>query len=176
MKEMYLPPLPFESSYLPRVRRRPMKQRFKTRIMLPMSTRCNTCGNHICRGTKFNSRKEEVVGETYLGNRRFRFYFTCTHCSAVLAIKTQPQHPDCVVESGATMVMENGQRKREAEEMGDFMNSKREIDILPALDEINSMKKSKDFVRRVEDEDSEDAEDLTRPCVSNDESLNSALK
>lgn len=60
--------------------------------------------------------------------------------------------------------------------MGDFMNSKREIDILPALDEINSMKKSKDFVRRVEDEDSEDAEDLTRPCVSNDESLNSALK
>ncbi|KAK3432610.1 hypothetical protein EUGRSUZ_D00119 [Eucalyptus grandis] len=116
-----------------------MKQPVKVRIMLPMSIRCNTCGNHICQGTKFNSRKEEVVGETYLGNQRFRFYFTCTNCSAVLAIKTQPQHPDCEVESGATRVVENGQRKREAEEMGDV---NREIDILPALDDMNSMKEN----------------------------------
>ncbi|XP_010042198.2 splicing factor YJU2-like isoform X2 [Eucalyptus grandis] len=140
-----LPELHFESSYLPRVRRRPMKQPVKVRIMLPMSIRCNTCGSHICQGTKFKSRKEEVVGETYLGNQRFRFYFTCTNCSAVLAIKTQPQHPDCEVESGATRVVENGQRKREAEEMGDVMKSRtydlnREIDSLPPLDDMNSMK------------------------------------
>ncbi|KAL3741314.1 hypothetical protein ACJRO7_016877 [Eucalyptus globulus] len=112
MKEMYPPELHFESSYLPRVRRRPMKQPAKVRIMLPMSIRCNTCGNHISRGTTFNSRKEEVVGETYLGNQRFRFYFQCTECSAELAIKTQPQAPDCVVESGATRVVEDEKRRR----------------------------------------------------------------
>ncbi|KAL3741325.1 hypothetical protein ACJRO7_016888 [Eucalyptus globulus] len=120
MKEMYPPELHFESSYLPRVRRRPMKQPAKVRIMLPMSIRCNTCGNHISRGTTFNSRKEEVVGETYLGNQRFRFYFQCTECSAELAIKTQPQAPDCVVESGATRVVEDEKRRREADdEIGD---------------------------------------------------------
>ncbi|XP_039167428.1 splicing factor YJU2-like [Eucalyptus grandis] len=131
MKEMYPPELHFESSYLPRVRRRPMKQPAKVRIMLPMSIRCNTCGNHISRGTTFNSRKEEVVGETYLGNQRFRFYFQCTECSAELAIKTQPQAPDCVVESGATrvqdsalpsfLVVEDEKRREADDEMGDVM-------------------------------------------------------
>ncbi|KAL3725633.1 hypothetical protein ACJRO7_030635, partial [Eucalyptus globulus] len=122
MKEMYPLPLPFESSYLPRVRRRPMKQPIKVRIMLPMSIRCNTCWNHICQGTEFNPRKEKVVGETYLGNQTFRFYFQCTECSAELAIKTQPQAPDCVVESGATRVVEVEKRRREAaDETSDVM-------------------------------------------------------
>ncbi|KAF8035995.1 hypothetical protein BT93_C1883 [Corymbia citriodora subsp. variegata] len=81
--------------------------------------------------SRFTSRKEEVVGETYLGNQRFRFYFKCTKCSAVLAIKTQPQHPDCVVELGATRVTE-------ADDMGHVRkslqsstsDSKRGLDIL----------------------------------------------
>ncbi|KAL3741300.1 hypothetical protein ACJRO7_016865 [Eucalyptus globulus] len=166
---------------LPGVRRRPMKRQVKVRIMLPMSIRCNTCGNHICRGTKFSSRKEEAVGVTYLGIQRFRFYFECSKCYAELTIKAYPRDPDCMVESEATRVVENGKRKRDAEEMGDVMkstssDSKREIDILPALDDMDSMKKSKDFIHRVKDEDSEDVEDLIRPCARNDESLNSALK
>ncbi|XP_039167013.1 splicing factor YJU2-like [Eucalyptus grandis] len=134
---------------LPGVRRRPMKRQVKVRIMLPMSIRCNTCGNHICRGTKFSSRKEEAVGVTYLGIQRFRFYFECSKCYAELTIKAYPRDPDCMVESEATRVedsvVENGKRKRDAEEMGDVMkstssDSKREIDILPALDDMDSMK------------------------------------
>ncbi|KAF8042332.1 hypothetical protein BT93_A0832 [Corymbia citriodora subsp. variegata] len=97
---MYPALLANESSHLPRVRSRFLKRSYKVRIMLPMSIRCDACGNHICQGTKFTSMKEEVVGETYLGNQRFRFYFRCTNCSAVLAIKSQPQHPDCVVSQG----------------------------------------------------------------------------
>lgn len=228
----YYPP-DFDPSKLPRARR-PKNQQIKVRMMLPMSIRCNTCGNYIYKGTKFNSRKEDVIGETYLGIQIFRFYFKCTKCSAELAMKTDPQNSDYVVESGATRnfepwreqdeVVENEKRKREAEEMGDAMkslenrtlDSKREMDILAALDEMKSMRSrhatvsvdamlealqrtsaakekkleeedealiksivfhtSKDFVRRIEVEDSEDEEDLSSPSAGNDESVNRTVK
>ena len=32
-------------------------------LMLPMSVQCNTCGNNIYKGTRFNSRIEDVIGE-----------------------------------------------------------------------------------------------------------------
>ncbi|KAG7977297.1 hypothetical protein I3843_05G024800 [Carya illinoinensis] len=152
----YYPP-DFDPSKLPRVRR-PKNQQMKVRMMLPMSIRCNTCGNYIYKGTKFNSCKEDVIGETYLGIQIFRFYFKCTKCSAELAMKTDPKNSDYVVESGATRnfepwreedeVTEMERQKRDAEEMGDAMkslenrtlDSKREMDILAALDEMKSMK------------------------------------
>ncbi|KAG6710890.1 hypothetical protein I3842_05G025800 [Carya illinoinensis] len=152
----YYPP-DFDPSKLPRVRR-PKNQQMKVRMMLPMSIRCNTCGNYIYKGTKFNSSKEDVIGETYLGIQIFRFYFKCTKCSAELAMKTDPKNSDYVVESGATRnfepwreedeVTEMERQKRDAEEMGDAMkslenrtlDSKREMDILAALDEMKSMK------------------------------------
>ncbi|XP_027340190.1 YJU2 splicing factor homolog [Abrus precatorius] len=152
----YYPP-DFDPSKLPRARR-PKNQQIKVRMMLPMSIRCNTCGNYIYKGTKFNSRKEDVIGETYLGIQIFRFYFKCTKCSAELTMKTDPQNSDYVVESGATRNFEpwraedeeadKMKQKREAEEMGDAMkslenrtlDSKREMDILAALDEMKSMK------------------------------------
>jgi hypothetical protein len=68
--------------------------------MLPMTVMCNTCGNYIVKGTKFNSRKEDVIGEDYLGITIFRFYFRCTRCSAEIAMKTDPKNSDYVVETG----------------------------------------------------------------------------
>ncbi|CAH2037231.1 unnamed protein product [Thlaspi arvense] len=152
----YYPP-DFDPSKLPRLRR-PKNQQIKVRMMLPMSVRCGTCGNYIYKGTKFNSRKEDVIGETYLGIQIFRFYFKCTKCSAELTMKTDPQNSDYIVESGASRNYEpwraedeevdKEQQKRDAEEMGDAMkslenrtlDSKREMDIIAALDEMKSMK------------------------------------
>ncbi|KAL8510645.1 hypothetical protein ACS0TY_017456 [Phlomoides rotata] len=96
--------------------------------------------------------------QTYLGIQIFRFYFKCTKCSAEITFKTDPQNSDYIVESGASRnfepwraedeVLDEEQKKRNAEEMGDAMkslenrtlDSKREMDILAALDEMKSMK------------------------------------
>lgn len=152
----YYPP-DFDPAKIPR-RKQPKNQQMTVRMMLPMSVRCSTCGNYIYKGTKFNSRKEDAVGENYLGIQIFRFYFKCTRCSAEIAYKTDPKNSDYVVESGATRnfepwrgqdeEIEKEKHKREAEEMGDAMkslenrtlDSKREMDILAALDEMKSMK------------------------------------
>lgn len=152
----YYPP-DFDPAKIPRRKQLP-NQQMKVRMMLPMSVRCSTCGNYIYKGTKFNSRKEDAVGENYLGIQIFRFYFKCTKCSAEIAYKTDPKNSDYVVESGATRnfepwrgkdeELEKERHKREAEEMGDAMkslenrtlDSKREMDILAALDEMKSMK------------------------------------
>lgn len=215
----YYPP-DFDPAKIPR-RRQLKNQQMKVRMMLPMSIRCATCGSYIYKGTKFNSRKEDVIGETYLGIQIFRFYFKCTKCSAELTIKTDPQNSDYVVESGASRnfepwrgeeeAVENEKKKRDAEELGDAMksaenkalDSKQDIDILAALEEMRSMKSrhatvsydvlletlkrsayekekkvmeeldaaddeiiksiafhgSKDFVRRINDEEDEDLDD-----------------
>ncbi|KAL3741339.1 hypothetical protein ACJRO7_016902 [Eucalyptus globulus] len=196
-------------------------------MMLPMSIRCNTCGNYINKGTKFNSRKEDVVGEMDLGIRILRFYFKCTLCSAKLTIKTDPRNSDYLMESGATRTfkpwrlqdeaVEGEKRKRETAEMhylikyleNETLDSKREMDTLAALHEMQSdsgratvsidtmlqglqrtsaakeedevltksivFHTSKDFVCRIEDEDSEDEENLIQPSAS-DESLNTLKK
>ena len=149
-------------------------------MMLPMSIRCNTCGNFIYKGaplrvggvlrclhvfcdtppsagTKFNSRKEDAVGEEYLGIMVYRFYFKCPRCSAELVMKTDPKNSDYVVEAGASRnyepwkdadaQVEAAVKQKEEEESGDAMKaleartaaSKREIDINNALDELRSM-------------------------------------
>ncbi|KAM3707796.1 hypothetical protein ACJW30_02G051500 [Castanea mollissima] len=159
----YIPP-DFDPSKLARVQK-PKNDQIKVRMMLPMSIRCKTCGNYIYKGTKFNSRKENVMGETYLGIQIFRFYFKCTTCSSEITMKTDPQNSDYVVESGATRnfepwreedhdLVETEKRKREAEEMGDAMkglenkalDSKREMEIDAGLCEMKSMKSRRESV------------------------------
>jgi len=126
--------------------------------MLPMSICCNICGEYLYKGKKFNSRKETVVGEEYLGVKIFRFYVKCTRCSSELTIKTDPRNSDYVCEMGASRnfepwrennkLVEEAKQKRKKEEEGDAMkalenrtvDSKKEMDILDALDELRSLK------------------------------------
>ncbi|KAK9674537.1 hypothetical protein RND81_12G239300 [Saponaria officinalis] len=191
----YYPP-DFDPSKIPR-RKQPKNKQMTVRMMLPMSIRCNTCGNYIYKGTKFNSRKEDAVGENYLGIQIVRFYFKCTKCSAELTMKTDPKNSDYTVEAGASRNFEpwrdkveeldKEKKKREAEEMGDAMkslenrtlDSKREMDIMSALDEMKSMK-SRHATVSVDDmlkalqrtgEDEEEDPDLEQKLDEADEAL-----
>ncbi|KAI8016694.1 Splicing factor YJU2 [Camellia lanceoleosa] len=98
----------------------PKRRQMKVRMMLPMSIRCGTCGNYIYKGTKFNSRMEDVIGEVtcfniwLIVNLLGRFYFKCTKCSAKLTIKTDPQNSDYVVESDASRNFEPWRAEDEA--------------------------------------------------------------
>ncbi|KAK0603282.1 hypothetical protein LWI29_003366 [Acer saccharum] len=153
----------FDPSKLPRIRREGYNnhRQMKVRIMLPMTVRCNCCGNFIYRGTKFNSRKEDVIGGNYLGCIKvFRFYFKCNSCSSELVIKTNPQNSDYVVESGATRNFEPWRAAAEVEEeeeedkeksnaaMNKALENRKETANLVALHEIKSINSRHEFVKR----------------------------
>merc|ERR1712147_547925 len=53
------------------------------------------------RGKKFNSRKEDVIGDDYLGIKKYRFYIKCCVCNNEIAFKTDPKNQDYVCESGS---------------------------------------------------------------------------
>ncbi|KAJ3111817.1 hypothetical protein HDU96_005329 [Phlyctochytrium bullatum] len=124
--------------------------------MTPFSMRCNSCGEYVYKGKKFNARKERVNGETYLGIQIFRFYIRCPKCSAEITFKTDPKNADYVAELGAQRNFEPWREERDADEElkaerekeeennpmkaleNRTMDSKREMDILDALDEIRT--------------------------------------
>jgi len=151
----YYPP-DFDPAKIPRGRK-PKNNQVTVRMMLPMSVRCNTCGEYLYKGKKFNSKKETVSGEEYLGVRIFRFYMKCTNCSAEFTIKTDPEHSDYIAEMNCSRnfepwrenekLIEEVKKAREREEEGDAMkalenrtmDSKIEMDIIEALDEIRSL-------------------------------------
>ena len=70
------------------------------------------------QGRKFNSKKENVIGEhgTYLGIQRFRFYIKCTACSQPVSFLTDPKNADYEMESGATRNYELSKDKKDSEE------------------------------------------------------------
>lgn len=150
----YIPP-DFDPSIIPRTKRDKNKL-VEVRTMLPFSMRCLTCGEYMYRGKKFNSKKEDS-GETYLGIRILRFYIKCSFCSAEIAFKTDPKNADYTMESGATRNFELWRENetveaevstaREEEEKVDAMkalenrtvDSRLEMDVLDALDEIKAI-------------------------------------
>ncbi|CAE7061925.1 unnamed protein product [Rhizoctonia solani] len=150
----YYPP-DFDPSKIPR-RSGPKNSQQVVRLMAPFSMRCNTCGEFIYKGKKFNARKETVDGETYYGIRIFRFYIKCTLCSAEITFKTDPKNTDYVAEHGAqrnfepwreeSAVEEEDRLARLEEEENNPMkalenrtvDSKREMDILDALQDIRA--------------------------------------
>ena len=62
--------------------------------MAPFNMRCKTCGEYIYRGKKFNARKEDVIGQLYLGIQIYRFYIKCTKCLAEITFLTDPENQD----------------------------------------------------------------------------------
>lgn len=139
----------FDPKKIPRLKK-PKNQQKKIRFMLPISVRCNTCGNYMSEGTKFNCREEDVINETYLGIKIHRFYIKCTKCLAEVTIKTNPKKHSYIVESGATCLYNGLDEKEKKHEETDenaleslekrSVVSKREIDVMAALDEVKSMK------------------------------------
>lgn len=95
----YYPP-DFDPSKLPRAKRSKNRQ-FTIRLMAPCNMRCKTCGEYIYKGKKFNARKEDVIGETYLSMQIYRFYIKCTKCLREITFRTDPANSDYQLEEGA---------------------------------------------------------------------------
>jgi len=161
----YFPP-DFDPSLIPK-RKCFYDEQVKVRVMLPMTVQCLTCGEYIYRGKKFNARKEKVKNEDYLGIMIFRFYVHCTACSAEIVFKTDPKNSDYTVEAGAQRNFEPWKQKDAIKAQlekegriskGDAMkelenktvDSKREMDILDALEEIKEIN-SRNAARSIEE-------------------------
>jgi hypothetical protein len=152
----YIPP-DFDPSLLEGKVKRDRTKMMEIRMMLPFSLRCNTCGEYMYQGKKFNSKKEDLNNERYMGIRKIRFYIKCSSCSAEITFKTDPKNADYECESGASrnfemwrsnaVTSEEDAKAREAEEANDAMkalenktmDNKMEMDVLDALDEIKAI-------------------------------------
>eukprot|EP00632_Arachnochrysis_sp_CCMP2950_P014948 CAMPEP_0185690156 /NCGR_PEP_ID=MMETSP1164-20130828/941_1 /TAXON_ID=1104430 /ORGANISM="Chrysoreinhardia sp, Strain CCMP2950" /LENGTH=366 /DNA_ID=CAMNT_0028356711 /DNA_START=26 /DNA_END=1124 /DNA_ORIENTATION=+ len=169
----YFPP-DFDPSLVPKKKWDPYKQ-VEVRMMIPFSMQCLKCGEFMYRGKKFNSRKEDVIGDDYLGVKKYRFYIKCSVCSNEIAFKTDPENQDYVCESGASRNFESWRQQESAEasfekERRDetegsamaalesrTLDSKMEMDILDALDEIKALNERSAGVRaRLEAGDTRD--------------------
>ncbi|KAI9354671.1 CWC16 protein [Pilaira anomala] len=144
----YFPPN-FDPSQIPR-QKKPKDLQHKVRLMSPFSMRCESCGEYIYKGKKFNARKETVEGEMYLNIKIYRFYIRCPRCSAEITFKTDPKNTDYVAENGASRNFEpwRGEEDPSGSESDPddpmkaledrTLDSKREMDIMDALDEIRT--------------------------------------
>ncbi|KAJ5641951.1 hypothetical protein N7490_005951 [Penicillium lividum] len=137
------------------------------RLMAPFPMKCTNCGEYIYRGRKFNARKE-TLEEKYLTIPIYRFYIRCTRCSGEITFRTDPKNMDYECEKGAKRnfevwrdnkdekynetqeeTLDRLEREENAEqeqlerdkmaELEDKMqDSKREMQIADALDEIRT--------------------------------------
>ncbi|KAJ5318069.1 hypothetical protein N7508_002577 [Penicillium antarcticum] len=137
------------------------------RLMAPFSMKCTHCGEFIYRGRKFNARKE-TLEERYLSIPMYRFYIRCTRCSGEITFRTDPKNMDYECERGAKrnfevwrdskdekyneteeqtldrLEREQGeeQEQMERDKMAELeekmLDSKREMQIADALDEIRT--------------------------------------
>ncbi|KAI0259958.1 CWC16 protein [Gloeopeniophorella convolvens] len=163
----YFPP-DFDPALIPR-RKGPKNSQQVVRLMAPFSMRCNTCGEYIYKGKKFNARKETVEGEDYYGIKIFRFYIKCTLCSAEITFKTDPKNTDYAAEHGASRNFEPWREEKAVEEEDRLAkldeeennpmkvlenrttDSKREMDILDALQDIRARNARNERVGQGED-------------------------
>jgi hypothetical protein len=152
----YYPP-DFDPSKIRNFEKKSVRRMCNVRMMLPMTIRCYTCGNYLYIGTKFNMKVETVTEEDYLGIKVYRFYLKCTQCYGEITFKTDPRNHDYVAERGASrnhnpwkdilMAEEEYKEVKQSEMKEDAMkslehrtyDSKREMDILDALDQVKNL-------------------------------------
>ena len=159
--QKYIPP-DFDPSKIPR-RKIDKDRQQVVRLMAPFSMRCDTCGEYVYKGKKFNARKEIVKGEEYYGVKIFRFYIKCPKCSAEITFKTDPKNTDYAAEHGASRNFEPWkvaeptdedadplahlieEEERQGEELDPMkaleqrtLESKREMDIADALQDLRT--------------------------------------
>ncbi len=82
--------------------------------MAPFTMKCATCGEYIYKGRKFNAEKE-ITEEKYLNISIFRFYIKCTRCASGITFKTDPKNMDYICEKGASSRREEWSKGREDE-------------------------------------------------------------
>lgn len=132
-------------------------RQYTVRLMAPFNMRCVTCGEYIYKGKKFNARKEDVIDQTYLGIRIYRFYIKCTRCLQEISFKTDPRNTDYEIEAGATrnfmaLKLAEEQAKREMDELKEeeasnpmkllenrTEQSRNEIELLESLEELKDL-------------------------------------
>lgn len=136
-------PADFDPSKLPK-KARPKNNQQKVRVMLPMTVCCDTCHEYIYKGKKFNSRKETVEGEEYLGIKIYRFYIKCTKCSSELTFKTDPEHSDYNAELGCTRNFEpySWRSQEEAEKEKSKKKEEIESDAIAKLEQRTKQRKN----------------------------------
>mmetsp|Transcript_42840 Transcript_42840/g.99501 ORF Transcript_42840/g.99501 Transcript_42840/m.99501 type:complete len:296 (-) Transcript_42840:284-1171(-) len=165
----YYPP-DFDPELLPR-NKKPRDRQIEVRIMIPFTLCCTTCKEFMYRGKKFNSKKEIIQDQTYLGIHMHRFFIKCTRCASEICFRTDPKTADYQMEHGATRNYEIWNDRRQDEEgqvqerledeEGDAMkalenrtqDSKVEMDILDALDDskmLNARKAKLDTSKVIE--------------------------
>merc|ERR1711904_302224 len=99
-----------------------------------MSVQCRTCGVFINKGTKFNMRKEDVIGEDYLGIDIYRFYFKCPQCSTEITFKTDPKINDYIMEHGAHRIAEP--LRKQEEELKNIKNTKQKDENNDSIEDL----------------------------------------
>lgn len=148
-------PWDFDVNKIVKVKRESNRLRNVTN-MLPMNIRCSKCGEFMYKGTKFNTKMEQIQGYTYKGIDLFRFYYRCTNCRGIFIIRTDPENGDYAIEGGATrnfelwrerIRLEEDEKKRLQEADRDSMvaleqrtiQSKLEMEQNDQIDEIKAM-------------------------------------
>jgi hypothetical protein len=152
------------SAKLPRVKGPGRDAAQQSRLMLPFSLKCCTCGHYMRLGKKFNATKETAIGMDYLTIKRFRFRFKCEACRAPISFLTDPKNADYECESGATRNYDfRKEQQQEAAaaaaakaELTDGMSkleartldSKREMEALDELDELQQQNDARAALER----------------------------
>ncbi|KAK0086662.1 hypothetical protein PV325_002790 [Microctonus aethiopoides] len=176
----YYPP-DFDPSKIPRMKLARNRQ-YTVRLMAPFNMRCETCGEYIYKGKKFNARKEDVEGDDYLGIRIYRFYIKCTRCLQEISFKTDPKNTDYEIEAGATrnfmalkLAEEQAQREEDEKKEEEATNpmkllekrtqqSKQELELLESLEELKDLNRRQqtiDYDQMLEQYDTEAARQRT---------------